>query len=162
MLTRFQRWREVSYSVRHNRNNNSGGPPSWPQSIVSIEQVVQLSDQIHNAQTPEFFTQWNERYFREQYLAYINGRREQDPCEHYYETLLHLFRKTIVPLTERFSSSYSGQKKKKNKNNGMLGICEELSQQAIRNMEEWEREGEKIVRQLATAAKYEFGEKQAP
>jgi transcription termination factor NusB len=156
LLARFKRWKEVS-SPRHstNRRNNSG-PPSWLQSIVSIEQFVQLSNQIHNAQAPEFFSQWNERYFREQYLAYINGRREQDPCEHYYKTLLHLFRKTIVPLTERYSSK-SGQKK----NNGMLGKCEELSQQAKRNMEEWEREGEAKLSQLASAAKYEFGEKQA-
>ena len=158
LLAHFKRWKEVSKPRHHHhrRTSTSNSAPSWLQSIVSIEQCMQLSNQIHNAQPSEFFSQWNERCFREQYLAYINGRREQDPCQHYNESLLHLFKKTIVPLTERFS-----RKSDPTKNNGMLGKCDELGQQARHNMEEWERTGEATVLQYASAAKYEFGEKQS-
>ncbi|CAB9512119.1 Receptor-type guanylate cyclase gcy [Seminavis robusta] len=158
MLARYKRWNEVSnpHHSTNRRNSLSSSPPTWLQSIVCIEQAMQLAKQIHAVQTPVFFSQWSDRCFREQYLAYIKGRREQDPCQHYYEDQLRSFRRAIVPQTERYN---------RNSSNGgrtlmLLGTCDELTRQARQNLEEWERSGQMRVQELARAAKYEFGEKQ--
>lgn len=131
---------------RNNRWHRAVSLPPPQQSIVIIEQFMQLSGVIHAVQGQDIFEKWNERLFREHYLAYFNDRRDLDPCESWYKEQTKLFRDDVLPLTERYQG-------------GLLGNCDELSQQAAMNFQEWTSKGKDIVAQLAQAAKYEFGEK---
>ena len=141
---RFTRWMKVANSTGRRTK------ASWQQSIAVIEQCMQMSNLIHTVQTPESFDKWTERCFREQYLAYINGRREKDPSETFFDEQMELMKRGVMPLSERFQKTH---------NDAMMGTCEELQIQATRNLEDWRRMGKDRVKEMAAGAKYEFGER---
>lgn len=144
---RFERW------MRWN-NPNAGTKQkkiTWQQSIAVIEQCAQLSNLIHAVQTQETFAKWNERYFREQYLAYIQGRRHADPCETFFQQQLELLKRSVLPLAERFQRHTS---------NGVMGSCDELHLQATNNLHIWRTRGEEELKRMAKDAEYEFGARQ--
>lgn len=145
-LARFQRWKCADYMT------------SAEQSIVIIEQCMQLSALVHNVQGSEFFMNWSERSFREQYLAYIKGRREKDPCSHFLEDQLQCFLQDVIPLAERFNVQPGTTADRRH---AVLGSCSELLRQARINMKLWELSGRDRVKEMARSAKYEFGEKQS-
>ena len=144
-LSRFQRWKCADYMT-----------PA-EQSIVIVEQSMQLSEAIHTVQSEDIFLKWAERAFREQYLAYIKARRDQDPCVTFYEEQLEYFREDVLPLTERFNGG-TGQGSERR--HAILGSCSELQRQAKKNLQIWETLGKQKVEEMSRSAKYEFGEKQ--
>ena len=144
-LSRFQRWKCADYMT-----------PA-EQSIVIVEQCMQLSEVIHTVQSDEVFLKWAERAFREQYLAYIKARRDKDPCSSFYEEQLECFRQDIIPMTERFNGG-TGQGSERR--HAILGSCSELHRQAKKNLQIWEAQGKQKVEEMSRSAKYEFGEKQ--
>ena len=145
-LARYQRFKCADYMT-----------PS-EQSIVIVEQCMQMSQVIHMVQSDELFWKWAERAFREQYLAYIKGRRgDQDPCVHYYEEQLECLKQYVLPLTERFRG---GDGEGADRRHAILGSCSELQRQATNNLKIWETKGQQRVEEMSRSAKYEFGEKQ--
>ena len=54
-------------------------------ATIVIEHIIQASDVAHTMQHWNVYTRWNERLFRELYVAYLHGRSEKDPSKGWYE-----------------------------------------------------------------------------
>jgi hypothetical protein len=73
---------------------------------------------------------WNEKFFAECYLAYLQGRSEADPSVGWYKGEIGLYDFYIIPLA------------KKLKDCGVFGVSsDEYLNYAIRNRQEWEERG---------------------
>lgn len=142
---RFQRWKTADYMTSADR------------SIVIIEQCMQFSDLLHMVQADEFCSNWTERSFREQYLAYIKGRKDEDPCLTFFGSHLNSFQKDVIPLAERFVEEGKGEGF--DDRQCVLGSCPELLRRAKANVNNWKEKGQERVLEMSRSAKYEFGEK---
>ena len=54
-------------------------------ATIILEHLMQASDIAHTMQHWEVFRKWNEKLYREMYLAYLHGRAEKDPAEFWYK-----------------------------------------------------------------------------
>lgn len=59
-------------------------PTDDTKATIILEHLLQASDIAHTMQHFDVFRKWNERLFREMYLAYLSGRAEKDPGEYWY------------------------------------------------------------------------------
>ena len=111
-------------------------------ATIVIEHLMQASDVAHTMQHWHVYRKWNERLFREMYLAYQQGRAKTDPSLNWYKGELGFFDFYIIPLA------------KKLKNCGVFGVSsDEYLNYAQQNRAEWEAKGEDIVQQLIQGAK---------
>jgi hypothetical protein len=113
-------------------------------ATIVIEHLIQASDVAHTMQHWQVYRRWNERFFRECYQAYLDGRAETDPTEGWYKGELGFFDFYIIPLA------------KKLKDCGVFGVSsDEYLSYATANREEWEKRGEDMVAQMAANIKKE-------
>ena len=100
-------------------------------ATIVIEHLMQASDVAHTMQHWHIYRKWNERFFKESYKAYLDGRAEKDPSETWYKGELGFFDFYIIPLA------------KKLKDCGVFGVSsDEYLQYATLNRNEWELKGE--------------------
>ena len=114
-------------------------------ATIIIEHLIQASDVAHTMQHWHIYRRWNERFFRECYQAYLDGRAgDSDPSKTWYEGELGFFDFYIIPLA------------KKLKECGVFGVSsDEYLSYAMQNRKEWKERGEKMVEEMvqnATAA----------
>jgi len=115
-------------------------------ATIVLEHLVQASDIAHTMQHFDVFRKWNERLFREMYLAFLSGRSDKDPSEFWYKGEIGFFTFYIIPLT------------KKLKDCGVFGVSsDEYLNYAENNLQIWEAKGEEIVRELQEKVKMEYG-----
>lgn len=111
-------------------------------ATIVIEHLIQASDVAHTMQHWAIYRRWNEKFYRECYLAFKQGRAEEDPTEGWYKGELGFFDFYIIPLA------------KKLKECGVFGVSsDEYMLYAQQNRTEWEKRGEKIVEEMAARAK---------
>ena len=105
-------------------------------ATIVIEHLIQASDVAHTMQHWHIYLKWNERFFRESYQAYRDGRAEKDPSEGWYEGELGFFDFYIIPLAHKLE------------NCGVFGVSsDEYLDYAKANRSEWETRGKEMVRQ---------------
>ena len=105
-------------------------------ATIVIEHLIQASDVAHTMQHWHIYLKWNERFFKETYKAYLEGRADKNPVEGWYEGELGFFDYYIIPLA------------KKLKDCGVFGVsCDEYLNYAMANRKEWELKGKKIVKE---------------
>lgn len=86
----------------------------------------------------------NERFFRECYKAYKDGRAESDPAISWYKGEMGFFDFYIIPLA------------KKLKECGVFGVSsDEYLNYALKNRKEWELRGQEVVNEMVEAIKSE-------
>eukprot|EP00934_Nitzschia_sp_Nitz4_P002089 Nitzschia sp. Nitz4//scaffold18_size181773//131592//134526//NITZ4_001933-RA/size181773-processed-gene-0.62-mRNA-1//-1//CDS//3329540065//2089//frame0 len=103
-------------------------------ATIVIEHLIQASDVAHTMQHWHVYTRWNERFFRECYVAYLDGRSEVDPATNWYKSELGFFDFYIIPLA------------KKLKDCQVFGVSsDEYLNYAEANRQEWEAKGEGLV-----------------
>jgi 3'5'-cyclic nucleotide phosphodiesterase len=103
-------------------------------ATIVIEHLIQASDVAHTMQHWQVYLRWNERFFEECYLAFINGRADKDPCEGWYEGEIGFYDFYIIPLA------------KKLKECGVFGVLSgEYLNYATQNRDEWQRRGKEVV-----------------
>merc|ERR1712157_559594 len=68
---------------------------------VVLEHMIQASDVAHTMQHWHVYLKFNERFFKEQYQAYKDGRAAKDPSENWYEGELNFFKFYIIPLASK-------------------------------------------------------------
>ncbi|KAG7370377.1 adenylate/guanylate cyclase [Nitzschia inconspicua] len=104
-------------------------------ATIVIEHIVQAADVSHMMQHWHVYLKWNERFFRECYKAFLDGRMENDPTEGWYKGEMGFFDFYIIPLA------------KKLKDCGVFGVSsDEFLNYAMANRKEWELKGESIVK----------------
>ncbi|KAG7344718.1 adenylate/guanylate cyclase [Nitzschia inconspicua] len=104
-------------------------------ATIVIEHIVQAADVSHMMQHWHIYLKWNERFFRECYKAFLDGRMENDPTEGWYQGEMGFFDFYIIPLA------------KKLKDCGVFGVSsDEFLNYAMANRKEWELKGESIVK----------------
>jgi len=106
-------------------------------ATIVIEHLIQASDVSHTMQHWHIYRKWNERFFEECYLAFKNGRAENDPSVSWYRGEMGFFDFYIIPLA------------KKLKDCGVFGVSsDEYLSYAKKNRREWENRGEEIVEEM--------------
>ncbi len=104
-------------------------------ATIVFEYIIQASDVAHTMQHWKVYKQWNERLFEERYLAYLDGREEQDPSIEWYQGEIAFFDKYIIPLAKKLETC------------GVFGVSsDEYLNYALENRHEWELKGEDIVK----------------
>ena len=103
-------------------------------ATIVIEHLIQASDVAHTMQHWHVYRKWNERFFRECYQAYQDGRAETNPADNWYQGEIGFFDFYIVPLA------------KKLKECGVFGVSsDEYLNYATRNRDQWLLHGREIV-----------------
>eukprot|EP00980_Cylindrotheca_fusiformis_P012139 scaffold2934_cov109-Cylindrotheca_fusiformis.AAC.2 len=103
-------------------------------ATIVIEHLIQASDVSHTMQHWQIYREWNERFFKECYRAYKEGRAGSDPSENWYEGEIGFFDFYVIPLAKKLQSC------------GVFGVSsDEYLTYAKANREEWVREGEAMV-----------------
>jgi hypothetical protein len=111
-------------------------------ATIIIEHLIQASDVAHTMQHWTIYRRWNEKFYREFYMAYQQGRAEKDPTEGWYQGELGFFDYYIIPLA------------KKLKECGVFGVSsDEYLIYAQQNRKEWEKRGERMVQEMAAKIK---------
>eukprot|EP00934_Nitzschia_sp_Nitz4_P000116 Nitzschia sp. Nitz4//scaffold136_size62208//9461//13452//NITZ4_006362-RA/size62208-augustus-gene-0.6-mRNA-1//-1//CDS//3329535600//116//frame0 len=114
-------------------------------ATIVIEHLLQASDVAHTMQHWHVYRKWNERFFRECTMAYLNGRAEKSPVDTWYKGELGFFDFYIIPLA------------KKLKECGVFGkSSDEYLNYAMANRDEWERRGEDLVKDMLGAMEREL------
>ncbi|CAB9521527.1 Receptor-type guanylate cyclase gcy [Seminavis robusta] len=117
-------------------------------ATIVLEHIIQASDISHTMQHWHVYRRWNQNFFEELYVAYLNGRMEQDPGAFWYKGEFGFFDFYIIPLT------------KKLKDCGVFGVSsDEYLNYALRNREEWELCGEQVVAEMVAHCRKEYGVK---
>jgi len=105
-------------------------------ATIVIEHLIQASDVSHTMQHWNIYRFWNERFFDEQYSAYLAGRAKTDPSIGWYKGEIGFFDFYIIPLAKKLESC------------GVFGVSsQEYLSYALQNRNEWERRGEEVVRE---------------
>mmetsp|Transcript_19262 Transcript_19262/g.45447 ORF Transcript_19262/g.45447 Transcript_19262/m.45447 type:complete len:736 (+) Transcript_19262:1260-3467(+) len=106
-------------------------------ATIVIEHLIQASDVAHTMQHWHVFRSWNEKLFRELYVAYKAGRADKDPSEFWYQGEIGFFDFYILPLA------------KKLKDCGVFGVSsDEYLNYAEKNRREWEAKGREVVESM--------------
>jgi len=106
-------------------------------ATIVIEHLIQASDIAHTMQHWHIYRKWNERLFKEMYLAYKTGRAEKDPSTFWYKGEIGFFDFYIIPLARKL------------KDCGVFGVSsDEYLNYAVKNRQEWEIKGADIVKDL--------------
>ncbi|KAL3941971.1 MAG: hypothetical protein SGARI_000417 [Bacillariaceae sp.] len=109
-------------------------------SIV-IEHLIQASDVAHTMQHWHIYRKWNEKLFMEMYKAYMEGRMDKNPTEFWYQGEIGFFDHYVIPLAGKLKVC------------GVFGVSSaEYLNYAAQNRAEWEKRGERIVKELARKA----------
>ena len=109
-------------------------------ATIVIEHLIQASDVAHTMQHWHVYRKWNERFFRECYEAYRQGRSETDPSVGWYKGEMGFFDFYILPLAHKLKEC------------GVFGkSSDEYLNYAIRNRKEWELRGEEVVAEMVEA-----------
>eukprot|EP00934_Nitzschia_sp_Nitz4_P000009 Nitzschia sp. Nitz4//scaffold115_size69933//4295//7888//NITZ4_005995-RA/size69933-processed-gene-0.50-mRNA-1//1//CDS//3329533478//9//frame0 len=104
-------------------------------ATIVIEHLIQASDVAHTMQHWHVYTRWNERYFREMYLAYATGRIEKDPSVDWFRSELAFFDHYVIPLAKKLKECQ------------VFGVAsDEYLNYAEANRKEWEAKGLDLVR----------------
>eukprot|EP00980_Cylindrotheca_fusiformis_P009221 scaffold2004_cov101-Cylindrotheca_fusiformis.AAC.11 len=108
-------------------------------ATIVIEHLIQASDVSHTMQHWHIYKKWNERFFRECYHAYREGRADSDPSTNWYKGEIGFFDFYVIPLAKKLQSC------------GVFGVSsDEYLNYAMANREEWIREGEALVHKFLT------------
>ena len=131
-MTRDARWKKAFAD----RDNQSKDNLNRLATIV-MEHILQASDVAHTMQHWHIYRKWNERFFRECYVAYKEGRADNDPAVNWYRGELGFFDFYIIPLA------------KKLKECGVFGVSSgEYLDYAMKNRSEWESRGQDVVAEM--------------
>ena len=115
-------------------------------ATIVIEHLIQASDISHTMQHWHIYRKWNERFFRECYIGWRNGRAEKNPADGWYTGEIGFFDFYIIPLA------------KKLKNCGVFGkSSDEYLNYAQRNRAEWESKGQQVVAEMLESIEKEIG-----
>ena len=123
----------------HELKNESESQARILKGTVIVEHLIQASDVAHTMQHWKVYRKWNEKFYKECYGAYMDGRAEADPTAGWYEGELGFFDFYVIPLA------------KKLKECGVFGVSSnEYLLYAQQNRMEWEKRGKQIVAEMAS------------
>ena len=106
-------------------------------ATIVIEHLIQASDVAHTMQHWHIYRKWNQRFFMECYIAYKEGRAEQNPADFWYQGEIGFFDFYIIPLA------------KKLKDCGVFGVSsDEYLNYATSNRNEWKVRGSELVAEM--------------
>lgn len=106
-------------------------------ATIVIEHLIQASDVSHTMQHWHVYRKWNERFFRECYQGFLDGRSPFDPSKGWYKGELGFFDFYIIPLANKLKEC------------GVFGKgSSEYLDYATRNRSEWEAKGQEAVAEM--------------
>ena len=117
-------------------------------ATIVIEHLIQASDVAHTMQHWHVYRQWNEKLFREMYLAYRQGRASRNPADFWYQGEIGFLDGYVIPLAKKLQDC------------GVFGVSSaEYLNYALTNRKEWENKGQEVVMEMIESLR---GEGQTP
>jgi len=114
-------------------------------ATIVIEHLIQAADVAHMSQHWLIYRKWNARLFRETYLAYREGRAEQNPADNWYKGEIGFFDFYIIPLSKKLRDC------------GVFGpTSDENLNYATNNRNMWVKEGEAITKSMLKEVEEEY------
>lgn len=108
-------------------------------ATIVVEYLIQASDIAHTMQHWNIYKKWNERLFKEMWIAYESGRTDTNPSFGWYKGELWFFDNYVLPLA------------KKLKECRIFGVSsDECLNYATENRATWAAEGERLVAEWVT------------
>ncbi|KAG7341693.1 PAS domain containing protein [Nitzschia inconspicua] len=115
-------------------------------ATIVIEHIIQASDVSHTMQHWHVYRKWNEKLFKEMYMAFKAGRMGADPSTFWYKGEIAFFDNYIIPLA------------KKLKDCNVFGVSsDECLNYAMMNRAEWEERGDQITKEMIAKLVNELG-----
>ncbi|KAG7358992.1 family 3 adenylate cyclase [Nitzschia inconspicua] len=115
-------------------------------ATIVIEHIIQASDVSHTMQHWQVYRKWNEKLFKEMYMAFKAGRMGVDPSTFWYKGEIAFFDSYIIPLA------------KKLKDCNVFGVSsDECLNYAMMNRAEWEERGDQITKDMIAELANEQG-----
>ncbi|KAL7544194.1 hypothetical protein ACHAWF_007573 [Thalassiosira exigua] len=112
---------------------------------VVLETMLNVADVAHSMQSWELFLFWNRRLFEELFVAYKEGRSDNDPSKGWYGNQLGFYRLYVIPLAEKMRK---------------CGVFGELGGEWVKNAisirDRWSQEGERITEDMITSVEREL------
>lgn len=93
----------VGLTSNRNKSREESEDDKNRKATIVLEHLLQASDIAHTMQHWEVFRKWNEKLYREMYLAYLHGRAEKDPAEFWFKGEIGFFKFYIIPLAKKLS-----------------------------------------------------------
>lgn len=98
---------------------------------VVLEYLLQASHVSHTMQHWLIYDKWNDRLFKEEYLAFQRGLSSRDPSRDWYEDQLCYFDNVVIPLATRLKD--------------VLNDDETFEMFAKQNRKEWQQKGAQVI-----------------
>ncbi|KAL7532551.1 hypothetical protein ACHAXR_004700 [Thalassiosira sp. AJA248-18] len=109
---------------------------------VVIETMLNVADVAHSMQSWELFLFWNRKLFEELYVAFKEGRSDNDPSNDWYENQLGFYRLYVIPLAEKMKTC------------GVFGECGgEWVKNAVLIRDRWSDEGDQVTKDMIASVK---------
>jgi class 3 adenylate cyclase len=142
-IWRKSRWNKAFHGEK---DSDAGALPKDSRTMMDckativFEYIIQASDVAHTMQHWHIYKKWNQRLFDERYVAFVNGKDNEDPSTTWYKGELWFFDNYVIPL--------AGNLKECN----VFGVsCDEFLTYAVANRHEWELKGEEIVSEMVAS-----------
>ncbi|CAB9511628.1 Receptor-type guanylate cyclase gcy [Seminavis robusta] len=124
------RWNRAFNGVQDENHNDL-------RATIVIEHIIQGSDVSHTMQHWHIYRKWNQRLFKEMWVAFKQGRMGKSPAEFWYKGELGFFDNYIIPLA------------KKLKECNVFGVSsDECLNYAMHNRREWEARGVEVTAEM--------------
>ena len=135
---RDNRWRQA-FMLPYRRTEEE---VASRKATALVETLIQAADAAYTMQDWKIYQKWNQRLFEEKYHAYQNGRfgkndGKVNPAEYWYEDQLQFFDSFVIPLAEKLRDGLE------------LSDSDEFLDYAILNRDQWQDDGEELVREMA-------------
>lgn len=133
---RVKRWNMAFNKGRKNDNAEL----SNRKATIVVEYLIQASDVAHTMQHWEIYKKWNDRLFKEMWVAYDSGRTDTNPSVGWYKGELWFFDNYVIPLAKKLKECQ------------IFGVSsDECLNYATENRAMWAAEGEKVVAEWIAA-----------
>jgi hypothetical protein len=133
----LQALRKARWNVAFSEDTSADAKPGDDlnrKATIVIEHLIQASDVCHTMQHWDIYVDWNERFFMEQYGAFVAGRSDVDPSLGWYKGEIGFFDYYVIPLAKKLYTC------------GVFGVTShEFLDYAQANRNEWVSRGRDCV-----------------
>ncbi|CAB9525464.1 Receptor-type guanylate cyclase gcy [Seminavis robusta] len=135
---RNQRWEKAFRSKEaHEESSAFDDEQINLKATIVIEHIIQASDVSHTMQHWSIYQKWNEKLFREMYMAFDAGRAVSDPSKGWYKGELWFFDNYVIPLGKKLDEC------------NVFGVSsDEYLNYAETNRKIWAQKGEEVVKEM--------------
>lgn len=150
---RKKSWEKAFHEVEESSPTRRHSPDKSTvdrKATIVFAYIIQASDVAHTMQHWHVYQKWNRRLFKEQYIAFKQGKNTEDPSLIWFQGELDFFDNYVIPLARNLEEC------------NVFGVsCDEYLSYALENRHEWEQKGKQMVAEMVSAYEQEGSHRSA-